>query len=173
MTLDEALLERARSEADRLAEAERQALLARADYHAAVRRLHLAGAPLREVAEALGLSHQRIQQIVGAAGGSWWQRAWRSRRRRNAVCTFCGRPPSDVAKLIAGPNVFICDACVAAGEATLRGAGSSQLSRSTGRCSFCGRRGNRTRTVVAASEAKVCEECLTTCRGIIEARAPA
>src|SRR5260370_37955118 len=28
-------------------------------------------------------------------------------------------PPSEVAKLIAGPNVFICDACVSAAERTL------------------------------------------------------
>ena len=28
-------------------------------------------------------------------------------------CSFCGRSQHDVAKLIAGPFVFICDACVA------------------------------------------------------------
>src|SRR5262245_21191686 len=120
MVLDDALLKKARDESGRLADAERQVLLTRAEYHSAVRRLHLAGASLREVAEALGLSHQRVQQIVGAAGGTWWQRAWRSRtRRRDAVCSFCERPPSEVANLIAGPNVFICDDCVAAAEAAL------------------------------------------------------
>ena len=119
--LDEQLLTKAHAEAARLAEAERQVLLTRADYHTAVRRLHLAGASLREVAEALGVSHQRVQQMVGLAGGTWWQRAWaaRSRRRRDAVCTFCGRPPAELDKLIAGPNVFICDACVALAEKAL------------------------------------------------------
>ena len=27
-------------------------------------------------------------------------------------CSFCGKPQAMVRKLIAGPNVFICDECV-------------------------------------------------------------
>jgi hypothetical protein len=27
-------------------------------------------------------------------------------------CSFCGKPHTDVAKLIAGPGVYICDGCV-------------------------------------------------------------
>ena len=30
-----------------------------------------------------------------------------------SCCSFCGRPEADVEKLIAGPNVYICDRCVA------------------------------------------------------------
>src|SRR2546421_12178848 len=109
MTLDEQLLKKAQREAARFAELERDAQLSRADYHTAVRRLHLGGGSLREIAETLGLSHQRVAQIVAAAGGSWWQRVWRTRTvRRDAVCTFCQRPPGEVSKLIAGPNVYIC-----------------------------------------------------------------
>ncbi len=29
-------------------------------------------------------------------------------------CSFCGKPQSRVRKLIAGPNVYICDECVSA-----------------------------------------------------------
>jgi len=29
------------------------------------------------------------------------------------VCSFCGKPPQQVAKLIAGPGFWICDECVA------------------------------------------------------------
>ena len=29
-------------------------------------------------------------------------------------CSFCGKDETQVAKLVAGPNVYICDACVAA-----------------------------------------------------------
>ena len=80
MTLDPQLVDRARDAATELADAELAALLDRAHYHTAVRRLHLAGGSLREIAQALSLSHQRVQQIVSAAGGSWWQRVWRTRR---------------------------------------------------------------------------------------------
>jgi ClpX C4-type zinc finger len=37
--------------------------------------------------------------------------------KRRMACSFCGKPDSDVAKLVAGPvrilrRVYICDACV-------------------------------------------------------------
>src|SRR5262245_24634315 len=113
---DATLLIQARDAGGRLAEAERSVLLARADYHTAIRRLHLAGTPLRDIAQQLSLSHQRVQQIVNAAGGSWWQ-IWKRRGLPpDAVCSWCQRPPSEVSKLIAGPRVFICDDCVARAE---------------------------------------------------------
>jgi ClpX C4-type zinc finger len=31
---------------------------------------------------------------------------------RTLCCSFCGKSQHDVANLIAGPNVFICDECV-------------------------------------------------------------
>lgn len=37
----------------------------RAAYHAAIRRLYMGGMPLREIAELLDLSHQRVHKIVG------------------------------------------------------------------------------------------------------------
>ena len=30
------------------------------------------------------------------------------------ACSFCGKSASEVSKLVAGPKVYICDACVAA-----------------------------------------------------------
>ena len=70
MVIDENLLQQAKAAGGRLADAEREALLSRADYHTAIRRRHLGGASLREIAPALSLSHQRVQQVVSAAGGS-------------------------------------------------------------------------------------------------------
>jgi hypothetical protein len=180
MTLDPELVKRALAEGAQLAEAERQALLARAEYHSAIRRAHLAGGSLREIAQTLGLSHQRVQQIVEGAGGTWWQRVWRSRgARRDAVCTFCDRPPSEVSKLIAGPNVFICDACVAIAEAMLaQGASAAPTggwnlsqARARVRCSFCGRRASAERPVCATESATVCGECVPLCRQILDERA--
>ena len=34
------------------------------------------------------------------------------RRPRSLRCSFCGKPDSEVSKLIAGPKVHICDVCV-------------------------------------------------------------
>ncbi len=173
MSLEEELLKKAREAGSHLAEAERQAMLARAEYHTAIRRLHLAGGSLREIARTFALSHQRVQQIVEVAGGSWWQRVWRTRNaKRDAVCTFCERPPSEVAKLIAGPNVYICDACVALAEEAMsrgpRGSGSSSQIRAGARCSFCGKRRSAGKQLFRMRAANVCGDCLRTCREILD-----
>ncbi len=176
MTLDDGLLKQTQVAAAQFAEAERQALLARAEYHTAIRRLHLAGASLREVAQAVGISHQRVQQIVDEAGGTWWQRMWRTRKiKRDAVCTFCRRPPSEVAKLIAGPNVYVCDGCVVAAEQTIAGGarrGPLGLATKGARavCSFCGKRHADGRPLVLADDAAVCGECLKLCRDFVDGR---
>jgi ATP-dependent Clp protease ATP-binding subunit ClpA len=64
--LDSTLLKEARGSRDRLLELQRDLEKARADYNHAVRRLHAEGGSLREIAEDLGLSHQRVHQIVEA-----------------------------------------------------------------------------------------------------------
>ena len=64
------LLVEARQAQERLIDAERDVDVARAEFHRAVRRLHLHGSSLRELAAGLGLSHQRVHQIVEEAGGS-------------------------------------------------------------------------------------------------------
>jgi hypothetical protein len=177
MALDGELLKKARGAGSKLVEAERQALVSRAEYHTAVRRLHLAGASLREIAHALDLSHQRVQQIVDGAGGTWWQRMWRTRNvKRDAVCTFCGRPPSEVSKLIAGPNVYICDVCVGLAERSLVGGAGppsvapSKRKRALSRCSFCSRRRGTQRPLFSGPAACVCGECLRLCREILNDR---
>lgn len=168
------LLEKARTAAAALTAAERNVLTTRGEYHSAIRRLHLAGAPLREIAEALGLSHQRVQQIVNVSGGSWWRRAWRTRRTTaGAVCTWCDRPPSEVAKLVAGPNIYICDACVTAAGRVERGTvktGPLKLAKIglRDRCTFCHKRSGETRVVVTGPAANICSECLRVCREIME-----
>jgi hypothetical protein len=174
--LDPRLCEQARSAGAQLLEAERQVLLVRTDYHTAIRRLHLAGGSLREIAEALSLSHQRVQQIVEGAGGSWWSRVWRTRNvTGDLVCTWCDRPQSEVSKLIAGPNVFICESCIEAAERATRGASGLGLKRATagtrGRCAFCRKRSGPKRSVVIGPVADVCEECLRVCREILDGRA--
>jgi hypothetical protein len=193
--VDRDLLAAARAAGERFRAAEHGADLARAEYHQAVRRVHLAGAPLRDVAQALGISHQRVQQIVQATGGTWWSFIWRGRKvKPDMICSFCGLPASQVAKLIAGPKVYICDACVSAAEEALRGpasttpaaAGSARMEpvafSSKGRCSFCGQKPRQTVAVgkpdaalrlVCSRDRRVCEACLDICRRILDDRSHA
>jgi ClpX C4-type zinc finger len=172
--ISQELLEKARTAGTKLAEAERDVQLVRADYHAVVRRMHLAGGSLREIAEALELSHQRVQQIVSVAGGTWWRRVWRTRNRKgDLICTWCVRASSEVSKLIAGPNVFICDSCIEAAERALNSSADRSISLRTarreekGQCSFCGKRRGEQRALVLGPAANVCAACLKTCREIL------
>jgi hypothetical protein len=66
--MNEELLAAARQAQEQLIEADHAAEIAKAEFHRAVRRLHLSGASLRELAAVLHLSHQRVHQIVGTAG---------------------------------------------------------------------------------------------------------
>jgi hypothetical protein len=190
MPVIEDLLVKARAAGSNLEEAERRVLLARAEYHTAVRRMHLAGGSLREIAEALNISHQRVQQMVNGAGGSWWSRVWRARNvKRDAVCSFCERPPSELAALIAGPDVYICDKCVerasvransSAGSVAAEPGAASQVAPPVSgamevaregdraRCSFCGKGADR--PVVKTASANICAECLGICQDILRNR---
>ena len=73
---------------------------ARRDYYRAVERLHEAGMPLREIAEALGLSHQRVHQMVGEAQGP-------SRTRRLARRVARGGTAVVIALAFAGGGVVV------------------------------------------------------------------
>ena len=188
--MDDELLTEARRAQERLIDAERDVEVARAEFHRAVRRLHLHGSSLRELAASLGLSHQRVHQIVEEAGGSrGWIRVGNRGRRPDPLqlaCSFCGKPQKEVRKLIAGPRVYICDRCIAltgnvisSGNAADTALGSisavpDQVIRI--RCSFCGKDRGQTSGLAAmpsragrkASEfAAICSECLELCNEII------
>lgn len=80
MALDDPILDEAKQARDRLIAARREQDDARAGYHHAIRRLHASGASMREIAEALGISHQRVHQIVDEEARPLWLR--RPPRRR-------------------------------------------------------------------------------------------
>src|SRR5215510_6881834 len=87
MTLDEQVLAEAREVRQRLVDLESQTAHARVDYHHAIKKLHAAGGSLREIAEALELSHQRVHQIVEGPAGipmpSSGRRGWMHGRRHS------------------------------------------------------------------------------------------
>ena len=88
--MNDELLAEARQAQERLIDAERDVEVARAEFHRAVRRLHLHGSSLRELAANLGLSHQRVHQIVEEAGGS---RRWVRVRGGNQTRGRAGGEP--------------------------------------------------------------------------------
>jgi ClpX C4-type zinc finger len=190
MTLDPQLVRDAERAREHLVVSQHAAERARADYHHAIRRLHAAGGSLREIAEALHLSHQRVHQIIGEAAEParpWWRRRGRGWRRPAGPCSFCGRVREECAKLIAGPGVFICDRCVAdasrlaAGAAVADRAEAPMLLQPAGseaRCSFCGKQTRQVRHLVAGGRAaasggkagqgtRICDECLVLCEEIL------
>jgi hypothetical protein len=73
--LDPDRLSEAAEARDRLLDLQHDVERARSDYHHAIRRLHAAGGSLREIADCLGLSHQRVHQIVEAPAGERTARA--------------------------------------------------------------------------------------------------
>jgi hypothetical protein len=191
--MNDELLAEARQAQERLIDAERDVEVARAEFHRAVRRLHLHGSSLRELAANLGLSHQRVHQIVEEAGGSRrWVRVRDGNQARGRAgelylaCTFCGKPQKQVRKLIAGPGVYICDSCtdlavdvITSGCAarTALGTMSSVPEEQSGvRCNFCGKDRSQAERIAlmeevtvdrTSSSAAVCSECLALCGEII------
>jgi hypothetical protein len=181
MALDVELLEQARAAEARVIDAERDAEVARAEFHRAVRRLQLVGGSLREIADALGISHQRVHQIIEGAGGA---RPWRTRaqvRRRQGdqlmICSFCGKSQQQVKKLIAGPGVAICEGCIALADQVMATGEAAATSLSavkplgvdviTVRCSFCGKRRHQVSGIAAAAGCTICTECLELCNEIL------
>jgi hypothetical protein len=182
--VDEKLLAEARQARERLIRAEQAAGAARAEFRGAVHRLVVPGSRSGDVAAALGLSHEQLDEMVQAAGGSG-----REDRPRTPgtylACSFCGRGQHEVRKLIAGPGCYICEACVGLTEGVIR-AGRPADARlgpvravleqdGLARCSFCakhrclvtGMAAGPAETGGASGPAAICTECLSLCNEII------
>ena len=170
--LNDDLLHQARAAAERLAEAQDQADAARTEYHQAVRRLHLAGASLREIADALEISHQRVHQMVDEAGGT---PGWKPRRKPPApACSFCGVVQTDPASLVAGPGVFICRSCVEFSTEAISEARSLAIETDVPVatplvCSFCDRPAAEVEHLLTGPGVRICDRCVRFCTEIVDA----
>ena len=183
--VDEKLLAEARQAQERLKDLEQEAEGARAEFHHAVRRLVAEGSRPRDVAAALGLNGQELHQIVQQASGS--EREGRNRLAdASLTCSFCGTSQYEVRKLIAGPGVYICDACVELVQGVIS-SGSVTNTRLEPvhavtdqdrrvRCRFCDKRRDQVTAMAAMSAeaggevsepAAICNECLSLCIEII------
>jgi hypothetical protein len=173
--VDEELLAGARRAQQRMIDAERDAAVARAEFHRAVHLLASGSSPPQDVAAALGLTARQLHEIAPEIG------------RHDLFCSFCGSAQLEVGKLIAGPGAYICDACVglaggvaSSGEAA--GTPQGQLRAvprqdPRARCSFCGKHRNQLPSLVTLEAGKppedprgppaICPECLSLCEEII------
>jgi hypothetical protein len=88
-------------------------------------------------------------------------------------CSFCTRKQADVAKLIAGPSVFICNECVDDCSAALdKGEPAGNITMIIGktvdaRCSYCGRLPIEVDGIVGVSTARICNQCVKICADIL------
>jgi hypothetical protein len=91
--------------------------------------------------------------------------------RKPLRCTGCGRTREEVAHLVSGPDVYICESCTR--EAATRLETDLPLKPFTRRCSFCGKIAHIAPLGIDAGHA-VCGECTALIVEIIgEARAAA
>jgi ClpX C4-type zinc finger len=197
MGLDQELVREAQRAREQLAVSQHAAYRAKVEYHQAIRRLHAAGGSLREIAEALRLSHQRVHQIIEEAAEPT-RRRWRREPQLLTgplgPCSFCGRPYDVCAKLIAGPEgaLFICDRCAV--QATRLAAGPAIEGQAEGfmrlepagsevRCSFCSKEAREVRHLVVSGlsvsagkfgdRPRICDKCRDLCLEVLAEISPA
>ncbi len=150
------------------------------------------GGSLREIADALGLSYQRIHEIVDVSVSKGAVKPFA--RATTQHCTFCGRSAPEVRELIAGPLVFICDDCVELAQQVLdtneHRLAITRLSpvgpeSAKARCSFCGNKaiqvsgmaeaaGRTVKTKMSRQPVppRICEACLDLCHKILAEGSP-
>jgi len=156
MPLETERLAAARMAATRLREAEADLERLRAAHRHAVRALHRDGATLREIAAALGLSHQRVHQLVGGDGEG--QMGASARPAAPTVpCRLCGEASRST----------LCGAChdaarrLIAGEALDGARGLRPVFRHNRRsCVQCGRLPDAGERFAEGGGVAVCGGCL-------------
>jgi ATP-dependent protease Clp ATPase subunit len=98
------------------------------------------------------------------------------------ACCFCDLPKIPGGQLIAGPRIYICDACIATADAVIETdtpmpTGRIRIPLTTMatiypvdkasedlRCSFCGKFRYKVDGMASGDEVWICTECLQRCR---------
>lgn len=126
-------------------------------YHETVRGLHASGISVSEIVGGVGAPEREVQGITGTL-----------------TCSFCGKAKNEVAKLIAGPKLEICDRCVGLASAVIRGDTPSnpgpafQRSQANDvRCRFCQKGQSQVEAIVEAGRLRICNECVDLCHEIL------
>ena len=180
MPVDQKLLAEVSAAAGRVTELEDQLEGARAEYRRTVRRLHLAGASMRELAEALGISHQRVHQIIEDGGVRRWRRRRRKEPTAQRVCSFAGANNDTSASSSQGPAPTSATPASWPPSASAL-LGDRQRIRPCGRfppassflCSFCGKARIEVQALVSGPSGEeheprtICDESLGLCGEIL------
>lgn len=118
----------------------------------AIRELHADGVPVADIAEGVGAPARYVLQVIGGPFS----------------CAFCGRRGSDVSELIRGPELDVCDGCVALAASVVGGAQSASSGWTTlhrseqagERCSFCHRDVVEAGALAGVASSRICHECV-------------
>jgi hypothetical protein len=179
--VDDHGLREAKAARARMEELEDATWDARAHFHSSVRRLHHGGASLREIAAALGMSHQRVHQIVGEDAVmdlDTGESRLPAVRPVEDSCTFCQAPRREVDRLLTGPGgTFVCGSCVVRARQSLEGG----LTMATGQhlltpaaldaqpCTFCRNRSAAVGQMVERGDrgVRICAACLDACERML------
>jgi ATP-dependent protease Clp ATPase subunit len=106
--------------------------------------------------------------------GRFIERSIRGAEPRETVpaCSFCGATQREVAKLIAGPAVYICDRTIRLAEEALASGSAREgghvdleaaAAEAQGRCGFCGKADRPVVHPAGRDEPRICDECLAIC----------
>jgi hypothetical protein len=167
--LDAELLGRVRDAQAKMRTAEQNLTVANAAFAMSLRQLNLTGGSVRDIAREVGLSHQRVAQLIEAVGdGRGWKRS--GKKPVLLACSFCDRTQQEVRKLIAGPAVYICDSCVAIAGRVTRTATDDPpfVVGPEAQCRFCGKWPRPDLLVATDQSFSICGECLDLCDEIID-----
>ena len=105
------------------------------------------------------------------------------------ICSFCGKAPEQVQKLIGGPAVNVCDECIELCQEILNeelvrdGSSLSALASSSSdrasnllvqesklHCHFCGKSEDDIIDIVTGRNVNICDECVQTCSEVLAER---
>ena len=119
------------------------------------------------------------QRVPSGDGDGDGQRPDQPAAGAGLSCSFCGSTPGQAHKLVAGPDICICDGCIVLAASVLVTAGPPATAASTAtmvrlgsrasgqRCSFCGQPYHRVAGLAAAGDARICFECAELCQEIL------
>jgi ATP-dependent protease Clp ATPase subunit len=98
------------------------------------------------------------------------------RTDRSAMCACCGKTRPEAARIVKGPGLGICDACVQlAADAFTRPVDERRLPcgarqrtlRAITSCSFCGTTSDEPASFAALAKGSICADCVQLCIAIL------